>query len=172
MCGRCIGIAVTYLMGVTSIDERYMGYALREAERSLAESNLPVGAAIVHRGKLIATGRNRNDTRHTHLTHAEMEAMRACEAYLYAHKQECELYTTLEPCMMCLGAIINFRFRRLVIAAPDRSYGALGLLGSSAPYMARAPEIRVGVLAETSQALLAAYVARTGLSRHFGQGEA
>lgn len=151
------------------MDEHYMYHALREADLSLTENNLPVGAVIIHRGKLIATGRNRNNTHHTHLAHAEIEAIRVCETFLHAHKQECDIYTTLEPCMMCLGAIVNFRFKRLVVATPDQRYGALELLKSSGPYTARAPEIRTGVLAEAAASLLSAYVARTGLSRHFVQ---
>lgn len=143
-----------------------MRVALQEAHRALDAGQLPVGAVIVHHASVISTGRNQVEQKQTDLAHAELEAIVPIQAFLFAHAQECDIYTTLEPCMMCFGAIVNFHFRRLIIAAPDRLVGALSLIPHAAYYTRRAPTITTNILANESRRVVAQYVARTKLRPH------
>ena len=147
-------------------DEQFMRLALQQAHMALEEDQLPIGAVIIHQNVAISAGRNQVELKQTDLAHAELEAMLPVQAFLSAHAQECDIYTTLEPCMMCFGAIVNFHFRRLVVAAPDRLVGALSLIPHAPYYMRRAPAITTGVLADESRAIIEQYVARTNLRSH------
>lgn len=153
-------------MSLHATDEQFMRLALHAAQQSLAEGHLPVGAVIVHRGAVIATGRNQIDRKQSDLAHAELEAISLVQSFLFAHAKECDIYTTLEPCMMCFGAIVHFHFRRLIVGAPDRLVGALSLVPHSPYYRRRAPAITANMLADESRALVARYVAQTGLRPH------
>jgi tRNA(adenine34) deaminase len=153
-------------MHTGATDEQFMRLALHQAQRSLDEGHLPVGAVIVHHGTVIATGHNQIDRKQTDLAHAELEAMLPVQDFLFAHAHDCDIYTTLEPCMMCFGAIVNFHFRRLIIGAPDRLVGALALIPHSPYYRRRAPAITTNVLADESRAVVARYVEQTGFRPH------
>lgn len=152
----------------------FMQAALAEARTALAAGNLPIGAAIVHRGRIVAVGRNAIDHPGDDTHHAELAAIQAIAPFLFAHKGECVLYTTLEPCMMCLGAIINVGIDSLVIASADRHVGALRLLPHAEYYDHKRGRLSVtsGFMADESQALLAEYVRRTGLRQHFVENAA
>lgn len=78
-------------------DEQFMRLALQAAHQALTEHQLPVGAVIVHDGVVISTGRNQVEQKQSDLAHAELEAIVPIQAFLFAHAQACEIYTTLEP---------------------------------------------------------------------------
>ena len=152
----------------------FMKAALAEAEAALEVGNLPIGAAIVHDGRIVALGRNAisapaNDTRH-----AELVAIESIAPFLTEHKRECVIYTTLEPCMMCLGAIINVGIESIVIARPDPDIGALRLLphGEYYEYKRGRMEVVSGYMQAESQALLTEYVRRTGVRQHLAASAA
>jgi len=103
-----------------------MAHALMLAERAEAEGEVPVGAVLVKDGELLAEGWNRPIGLHDPTAHAEVVALRAAGSTL-ANYRLCDttLYVTLEPCVMCVGAIAHARVERLVFGAPDPKRGAV-----------------------------------------------
>jgi tRNA(adenine34) deaminase len=99
--------------------QKFMREALREADLALQQEEMPIGAVIVHRGKIIGRGRAQHQKRHSEVAHAELNAMIQAERYLRDHTHECVLYSTLEPCVMCLGAAVMSDILGIVFAMPD-----------------------------------------------------
>lgn len=107
-------------------DEVYMRHALLLAHRAQAAGEVPVGAVLVHEGRILGEGSNRPIATHDPSAHAEMIAMRAAAAALGNYRLPgATLYVTLEPCAMCAGAIIHARVARLVFGAWDPKAGAV-----------------------------------------------
>ena len=103
-----------------------MARALEEAQRSAAEGEVPVGAAMMCEGRIVATGRNSPRTDHDPTAHAEIVAIRAAARALGRERLVgCDLYVTLEPCAMCAAAISFARIRRLYFGAADPKGGAV-----------------------------------------------
>jgi tRNA(adenine34) deaminase len=112
-------------------DIGWMRLALDEAHVAAALGEVPVGAIIVFRGGVIATGHNLTATSNDPSAHAEMVAIRrAAQALGHWRLLECTLYVTLEPCTMCAGAIVLSRIPRLVFGASDPKAGMCGSLGN------------------------------------------
>jgi tRNA(adenine34) deaminase len=108
-------------------DRAWMQAALELARRAEADGEVPVGAVVVRDGVLLGEGWNRNIGRQDPSAHAEIMAMRAAGRAAANHRLPgCDLYVTLEPCAMCVGAAIHARLRRIVFAAGDPKTGALG----------------------------------------------
>lgn len=108
-------------------DEILMREALRQAQLAAEEGEVPVGAVVALDGEIISVGRNRRETVKNALAHAEIEAIdAACRKLGGWRLHKCELFVTLEPCPMCMGAIINTRIKRLVYGAFDPKNGACG----------------------------------------------
>ena len=109
-------------------DREWMRRALAEARAALATDDVPVGAVVVDaQGRLLATGRNEREARHDPTAHAEVEAIRAAAAASGDwHLTDATLYVTLEPCVMCAGAILAARIPRVVFGAWDEKAGAAG----------------------------------------------
>ena len=102
-----------------------MNMAIREAIKAYKLGEVPVGAVIVKDGEVISTAYNETITMKDASAHAEMLAIRrACEKLDNYRLTDCELYVTLEPCMMCLGAILEARIKNLYIALLDYKQGA------------------------------------------------
>ncbi|MEW5866375.1 MAG: nucleoside deaminase [Bacillota bacterium] len=103
-----------------SIDhERFMREALKEAENALERGDRPIGAVIVHDGRIVGRASNRFMTGRSCLAHAELNALMACAPYLYEYGSKCIIYSTVEPCVMCLGAIVQTNIRNVVFGMPD-----------------------------------------------------
>ena len=103
-----------------------MEEALRAAQRALEAGEVPVGAVVVHEGKIIGRGGNRNLADSDPTAHAEIIALRQAGAALGNHRLEgCELFATIEPCAMCAGALVHARLKRLVYGADDPKAGAI-----------------------------------------------
>ena len=110
-------------------DPFFMRLALAEAEQAAREDEVPVGAVIVHRGKVIAQAHNQREQLHDPTAHAEMIAItQAAEALQSWRLDDCTLYVTLEPCPMCAGAILQARISMLVYGARDPKAGAVETL--------------------------------------------
>lgn len=106
-----------------------MRQALREAEKAFEQDEVPVGAVIVHEGKIIGRGYNQIERLQDPTAHAEMIAVTAAANHLSARRLEaCTMYVTLEPCPMCAGAIVMARIPTLVFGAYDAKAGACGTL--------------------------------------------
>jgi len=110
-------------------DERFMRAALREAEKAATQDEVPVGAVVVKEGKIIARAHNQKEKHNCAIDHAEILAIRKATKKLSNWWLEgCTLYVTLEPCVMCAGAIVNSRLDRVVYGAKDPRFGFLGSL--------------------------------------------
>lgn len=106
--------------------EFYMRMALRQAEEALAEQEVPVGAVIVDGDRVIAAAHNQREQLHDPTAHAEMIAItQACESRGDWRLDGCTLYVTLEPCLMCAGAILQARIPLVVFGAMDPKAGAV-----------------------------------------------
>jgi tRNA(adenine34) deaminase len=109
--------------------DHFMRIALEEAEQALREDEVPVGAVIVHEGRLIARAHNQREQLHDPTAHAEMIAItQAAESRQSWRLDGCTLYVTLEPCPMCAGAILQARIPTLVYGAADPKAGAVDTL--------------------------------------------
>lgn len=112
-------------------DAYFMGEALREAEVSLAEGGIPIGAVIVNDGEIISRGHNRLIQNDSVVLHAEMDAIENAGRLNYEDYRRCTLYTTLSPCPMCSGAVILYNIPRVVIGENKTLMGAENLLESN-----------------------------------------
>lgn len=105
-------------------DEKYMKMALEEARAAMAQDEIPVGAVVVANGRIIGRGHNLTETLHDVTAHAEMQAITAAaEALGGKYLTGCALYVTVEPCVMCAGAIGWSQLERLVYGASDEKRG-------------------------------------------------
>ncbi len=112
---------------ITERDRRFMALAQAAAEKARAAGEVPVGAVLVRGDAVIATGFNHPIGGHDPSAHAEMVALRAAAQALENYRLPgCELYVTLEPCLMCAGAIMHARIARVVFGAYDPKTGACG----------------------------------------------
>ena len=110
-----------------STDQKWMQHALKLAERSREEGEVPVGAVIVKDDTLIAEGWNQPIDKHDATAHAEIMAIRAAGENLKNYRlTDTTLYVTLEPCTMCAGAMVHARIKRVVFGAPDPRTGTAG----------------------------------------------
>lgn len=147
-----------------------MQAALEEARRAEADGEVPVGAVVVHEGRIIARGRNRTETLPDPTAHAEVLALREAAARLGSWRLPgCSLYVTLEPCAMCAGALVLSRIDQLVYGADDPKAGMCGSLGNVVqdPRLNHRVEVERGVLAEECGDLLRAFFRRR---RSSGEG--
>lgn len=107
-------------------DEKFMKQALREANKAFAKEEVPVGCVIVKDGKIISRGHNLRETKNSSLGHAEIIAIdKACKKLKNFRLEGCDMYVTLEPCLMCSGAIVQSRIRKVFFGANDPKYGAV-----------------------------------------------
>lgn len=110
-------------------DERWMESAIKEAEQAFKRKEVPIGAVIVHEGRIIGRGYNQIESLQDPTAHAEIIAITAAATSLGSRRlEDCTIYVTLEPCPMCAGAIVLARLPRLVFGAFDPKAGACGTL--------------------------------------------
>ncbi len=142
-------------------DEYFMQMALREANKALRATEVPIGAVVVQNSQVIARGWNQVETLRDATAHAEMLALTAAqEAYGDWRLEGCTLYVTKEPCPMCAGAIVHCRPDRVVFGCEDPKGGAAGgwinLLQSNPPLNHHC-EITPGVMAEECGGLIKSF---------------
>ena len=134
-------------------DEYFMEMALILAEEAGADGEIPVGAVVVCKNRIIGKGRNQTEQLGDVTAHAEMLAITAATQSLGSkYLTDCTLYVTLEPCVMCAGALYWAQLSRLVIAAPDPKRGYSRV---SPPLLHPKTRLETGVLAGESERLLA-----------------
>ncbi|MBN1602679.1 MAG: nucleoside deaminase [Chitinispirillaceae bacterium] len=106
--------------------ERFMQAAIQEALKAFDEGEVPIGAVIVKNGTIIGRGFNRTESIPDASAHAEIIAISAASACLSSWRlNECTIYVTAEPCLMCLGALMNARVASIVYGAPEKKTGAI-----------------------------------------------
>lgn len=133
-------------------DEYFMEIALGLAEEAADDGEIPVGAVVVSHNRIIGKGRNQTEQLSDVTAHAEILALTAASQYLGGkYLTDCTLYVTLEPCVMCAGALYWAQLGRLVIGAPDTKRGYRRI---DTPLLHPKTRIETGVLGEESQALL------------------
>jgi len=147
--------------GPGDLDHHWMALALTLAERAAGEGEVPVGAVLVRAGALIGEGWNRPIGAADPTAHAEIQALRDAAARLSNYRLPgSTLYVTLEPCVMCAGAIIHARVERVVYGAPDPKAGACGSVFDLLPADGRFNHRTVctgGVLADACAETLRAF---------------
>jgi tRNA(adenine34) deaminase len=138
------------------------------AREALERGNFPIGAAVVIDGELVATGANAVDSERDDTRHAEMVALARCAPAVFDAKRTrlVELFTTMEPCAMCFGAIAHFRIGRVVSALDDGHAGAVDHLVGHAYYGNSGTEWVRGFMAAEARVLLEEYQERVGVRRH------
>jgi tRNA(adenine34) deaminase len=144
-------------------DVRFMKLALAEAERAANRGEVPVGAVVTRGDEVMGRGYNRREELRSPLAHAETaaidEAARAMQSWRLT---ECTLYVTLEPCIMCVGAILQARLQRLVFGCLDRKAGAVESLYRMCddPRLNHRLPVQSGVLAEECALILGDFFSR------------
>ena len=137
------------------MDEIYMKEALREAQIAASEDEVPVGAVVVCRGRIIAKGHNMTERLHDPTAHAEMIALTAAtEALGGKYLENCTLYVTVEPCPMCAAALNWAQVSRIVYGAPDPKRG-FSLFSPS--LLHPKTEVASGVLCDECSSLITNY---------------
>ncbi|MGD9887555.1 MAG: tRNA adenosine(34) deaminase TadA [Bacilli bacterium] len=110
-------------------DEYFMGKALLQAQKAYARQEVPVGCVLVKDGKIIASAFNQRETKKSSLAHAEMLAIAKASKKLKTWVlEDVTMYVTLEPCLMCTGAIFQARIKKVVYGAKEPKFGVLGSL--------------------------------------------
>jgi tRNA(adenine34) deaminase len=143
-------------------DVAAMEAALVEAEAALVHGDVPVGALVLHEGRVIASRHNEREAQQDPTAHAELLAIQDAARVLGRWRlDDCTLVVTLEPCVMCAGLLVNARLGRLVFGAADLKAGATGSLYNvlADPRLNHAVPITHGVLADAAAKLLSDFFA-------------
>jgi tRNA(adenine34) deaminase len=144
-------------------DERWMRRALELAEQAEREGEVPIGAVLILNGELVAEGWNQPLSTNDPTAHAEIVTLRAAATHLGNYRLPgATLYVTLEPCVMCAGALVQARVARVVYGAPDPQRGAAGSVFKllTAPALNHHAEITSGVLGDECSQILKAFFER------------
>jgi tRNA(adenine34) deaminase len=155
-------------------DEDFMRAALNQALLAYEAGEVPVGAIIVHEGRVIGRGYNQRELLNDPTAHAEMIAITEASESLQSWRLEnCTMYVTLEPCPMCAGAIVNSRIKRVVYGATDPKAGACGTLFNLVQdsRLNHRASLQTGILGEEAGELLKSFFreAREGTLKRRGQ---
>jgi tRNA(adenine34) deaminase len=137
--------------------QHWMQEALIEAKKAYEENEVPVGAIVVHNNHIIGRGHNKTECLNDPTAHAEIIALSAASNYLNSWRlTDAAVYITLEPCLMCTGALILARIKKLVFGAYDKKFGACGSIYNIPQdnQFNHSFEIIPSILAEESQNLL------------------
>ena len=140
---------------------QFMVAAFREAEKALANDEVPIGAVVVHKGRIVGRGYNQIEKLQDATAHAETIALGAAASSLESWRlHECTLYVTLEPCMMCLGASLQSRVDTIVYGATDNRFGAISKTeyrrGAESAYR-RWPTVIGGVMHDECKELIQSF---------------
>jgi tRNA(adenine34) deaminase len=151
-----------------SKDLEYMNLALNAARQAELQGDVPIGAVIVNESGVVATAFNEKEFGNSALHHAEILAIQRASAQLQRWRlTDCTLYVTLEPCLMCAGAIVSARLRRVVFGCLDPKAGAVESLyqALSDPRLNHRAEVHHGLQAEDCSALLKSFFEKRRAAR-------
>ncbi len=140
-------------------DLKYMQMTYELANKAIEIDEVPVGALIVYNGEIIATAYNQREINQQATSHAEILCIQeACKKLHSWRLDECELYVTLEPCMMCTGAIIQSRIKRVVYGASEKRWLACKeILNMNPNYFNHHPEVVSGIMEEECSEQISQY---------------
>lgn len=142
------------------MDIKFMKAALKCAEKALEEGEVPIGAVVVCKGKIIGRGHNRRTKKQMATAHAEIEAIdKACKKQKSWRIPECEIYITLEPCPMCMGAILNSRIKKVYFGAYEAKGRSMTNELASANLLNHTVEVEGGVMEEECKTILSTFFA-------------
>ena len=137
---------------------KFMKEALKRAKKGLAQGEVPVGAVIVHEGRVVSSGYNRRTRTQTAISHAEIYAIdRACKKFGSWRLPECDLYVTLEPCPMCMGAALNARVRKIYFGAYEQKGRSMTAELAASNLLNHTLEVEGGVLEEECSEVLSGF---------------
>ena len=151
------------MLEVSEVDREFMSQALVEAKVALANGEVPVGAVVVHDGEIIGRGGSQQISTNDPTAHAEIVALRAAAQLLSNYRVvDTTLYVTLEPCMMCAGALVHARVARLVYGCDSDKTGVVRTHGSLLDWTTHNHSVEVtrGVLAKECSALISTFFTR------------
>lgn len=137
--------------------EEFMKEALKEAEEAGKRGDRPIGAVIVHNGRIISRSSSKYNTLDSDVAHAENTAIFNCAPYLKKYGRECIIYTTVEPCVMCLTTIVMAHIRNVVFAFEDKYMNMKPFINSNPYIKDRIHNYLSGVLYEESLNILKKY---------------
>ncbi len=138
-------------------DNEFMALAIKEARKAFKKDEVPVGAVLVYQGEVIAKAHNQRELKQSTLSHAEIEVINQANKHFNSWKlEDCTLYVTLEPCMMCLGAIQQARIKKIVYATEDTKYGYTKYIRQNRN-LNFYPEIETGIQRDEAQRLIKEY---------------
>ena len=137
---------------MSKLDEYYMDLALKEAKKAFRLDEVPIGCVIVKNGKVIAKSYNKKTLKNVATYHAEVLAINmACKKLNTWYLDDCVLYTTVEPCLMCTGAIIQSRISRVVYGTKNKAFG----------YLSKCKDLKIdiigGILKDNCSILLSSF---------------
>ncbi|MFH1229890.1 MAG: tRNA adenosine(34) deaminase TadA [Planctomycetota bacterium] len=141
----------------SAIDENYMKESIKEAVRALEDNEVPIGAVIVYQNKIIGRAYNQREKLHDPTAHAEMIALTQAASFLDNWRlKDTTIYVTIEPCIMCAGALVNARVKRLVYGAKDPKAGGCGSIFNviNDSRLNHQVEVTSGVLEKDCQSIL------------------
>lgn len=122
-------MCVSFFIVGDNMNEIYMQEALKQALKAYKKGDVPVGAIIVKNNKIIARSYNKKEKSNNAIKHAEIDVIeKACKKLKTWHLEECVLYTTLEPCLMCTGALIQCRINKIYYSSPNPNFGEIELI--------------------------------------------
>ncbi len=150
-------------------DEGFMQKALVNAKKAFELNEVPIGAVLVFQGKIIAEGYNLVEKDHDATSHAEMRCIKEGQSVLKNWRlNDCVLYTTLEPCLMCYGASVLSRIKKIVYGAPDLRHGACGGCYDvrSQPHPIHHVEVVGGVLLDPCKDIIKDFFKKVRESKH------
>lgn len=134
-----------------NMDEYFMREAIKQARYALQDNEVPIGAVVVYKDKIIARAYNQVERLNDVTAHAEMIAITSAAEYVGGkYLQDCVLYVTLEPCIMCVGAIRHARFKKIIFGAPDNRH----IMPGRWETILNKTDVESGVLAGECQRLL------------------
>ena len=145
---------------MVNIKEKYMKIALKEANKAKEIDEVPIGCIIVLNGKIIAKAHNKKETTNNPCGHAEILAIqKACKKISNWRLENCDMYVTIEPCLMCAGAIIQSRIKNVYFGSNDYKGGAFGssINALNACNINHRPYVEGGILKEECSEILSSF---------------
>lgn len=119
-------MCVSFFIVGDNMNEKYMKLALKEAKKAFYKDEVPIGCVIVKNNKIISKAHNEKELKKNAIRHAEIIAIaKACKKLKTWHLEDCVLYTTMEPCLMCTGAIIQSRINTICYSISNEKFGEL-----------------------------------------------